>query len=192
MNTHFIFSSFFMREKINIDNDIIKKYCLDLQSKDAGKFVTNYGGWQSSDIRGYNKELSELIEQISHKMNHVKSILGLKNNVNISLGNYWININGKGGFNIPHVHPFSLVSAVYYVNVPKDSGRLVFENPIQQHDYVMKPDTVETFNGINSGYWNVEPEQGELIIFPSWLRHWVEPNNTNENRISIAFNLQID
>jgi uncharacterized protein (TIGR02466 family) len=181
-----------MREKINIDNDIIKKYCLDLQSKDAGKFVTNYGGWQSSDIRGYNKELSELIEQISHKMNHVKSILGLKNNVNISLGNYWININGKGGFNIPHVHPFSLVSAVYYVNVPKDSGKLVFENPIQQHDYVMKPDTVETFNGINSGYWNVEPEQGELIIFPSWLRHWVEPNNTNENRISIAFNLQID
>lgn len=192
MTTHFIFSSFFMKEKLNINNDCIKKYCLDLQSKDSGKFVTNYGGWQSSDIRGYNKELSELIEQIFQKMNHVKSILGLKNNVNISLGNYWININEKGGFNIPHVHPFSLVSAVYYVNVPKDSGRLVFENPIQQHDYVMKPDTVETFNGINSGYWNVEPEQNELIIFPSWLRHWVEPNNTYENRISIAFNLQID
>jgi uncharacterized protein (TIGR02466 family) len=165
---------------------------LNLFTEEQGKFVTNYGGWQSQDKRGHIKELIPLIEEILDKMSYVKGILSLKDNVNISLGNYWININGKGSFNIPHVHPFSLVSAVYYVDVPKDSGRLVFENPIQQHDYVMKPDSVERFNGINSGYWNVEPEQGELIIFPSWLRHWVEPNNTNENRISIAFNLQID
>ena len=181
-----------MKEKLEIDNESIKNYCLDLHKKETGKFVTNYGGWQSQDKRGHTEELDSLMQEISEQMQYVKGILGLKDKENISFGNYWINVNGRGSFNLPHVHPFSLVSAVYYVDVPKDSGRLVFENPIQQHDYVMKPDIVERFNGINSGYWNVEPETGDLIIFPSWLRHWVEPNNTDENRISIAFNLQID
>jgi uncharacterized protein (TIGR02466 family) len=92
---------------------------------------------------------------------------------------------------MPHVHPFCLMAGIYYIKLPKDSGRLVFENPIQQHDFVMLPDTVKKFNSVNSGYWYAEPKEGDLIMFPSWLRHYVEPNNSNEDRISIAFNLEI-
>ena len=181
-----------MKEKLNLNNDLIKKYCLDLRVNEESRFVTNYGGWQSQSKRDIVPQLQSLVNEISNRMRYVKDVLGLRNDLNISFGNYWININGKNSFNLPHVHPFSLASAVYYVAVPKDSGRLVFENPIQQHDYVMKPGSVLEYNGINSGYWNVEPQQGELIIFPSWLRHWVEPNNTDQERISIAFNLEID
>ena len=90
------------------------------------------------------------------------------------------------------MHPFSLVSAVFYLKVPKNSGRLVFENPIQQHDYIMKPGTVKTYNSINSGYWYAEPKEGDLIMFPSWLRHWVEPSQSDEDRISIAFNIEVE
>jgi uncharacterized protein (TIGR02466 family) len=55
----------------------------------------------------------------------------------------------------------------------------------------MLPDTVKKFNSVNSGYWYAEPKEGDLIMFPSWLRHYVEPSKSNEDRISIAFNLEI-
>lgn len=191
MNLNCIFASFFYQEKLNLDIKSIEKYCLELKEKDKGRFVTNYGGWQSNDVDHSVAKIQPLAKEILSKEDTLKQILGLKKDVKISLGNYWININNKGHFNVPHVHPFSLFSAVYYVKVPKNSGRLVFENPIQQHDFVMKPDTVDLFNLFNAGYWYASPEENDLIIFPSWLRHWVEPNYTDKNRISIAFNLEI-
>ena len=191
MNINYLFISFFTQEKLSLNNESIQKYCLDLKKNSKGRQATNYGGWQSDDIDQTVPVLKPLIDEIFLRHTFLRQVFGLKNEVKLKMGNYWLNINNKGDFNIPHVHPFSLASVVYYAKVPKDSGRLVFENPIQQHDYVMKPNTVEKFNTINSGYWNVTPNEGDLIIFPSWLRHWVEPNNTNEDRISIAFNLNI-
>ena len=83
------------------------------------------------------------------------------------------------------------MAGVYYVKVPENSGRLVFENPIQQHDFVMKSNMIKEFNLVNAGYWCAEPKENDLIMFPSWLKHYVEPSESDEERISIAFNLEI-
>jgi len=37
--------------------------------------------------------------------------------------------------------------------------------------------------------FQVEPKEGRLVLFPSWLTHRVSVNRTDEERISIAFNL---
>ena len=33
-----------------------------------------------------------------------------------------------------------------------------------------------------------EPLEGRIIMFPSWLWHCVEPNESNDIRISVSFN----
>ena len=67
------------------------------------------------------------------------------------------------------------LSAVYYVNVPENSGDLVF-NPFTHKNMWTK---------------NIKPEQGMVVIFPSWLHHYTLKNRSNKNRISISANLNV-
>ena len=50
---------------------------------------------------------------------------------------------------------------------------------------------INNYNEINSLSWNVEPKEGTLIMFPSYLEHSVEENKSNEKRISMAFDINI-
>ena len=104
------------------------------------------------------------------------------------LGNMWANINPPGGSNRAHIHPNSLWSGVYYVKAPQNSGQLKIEDPRsvalmtrpKQKD-VPKPDRLLREH-------HYEPKTGRLIMFPSWLNHCVDPNNSNDIRISVSFN----
>ena len=40
----------------------------------------------------------------------------------------------------------------------------------------------------NNDRFFYEPKRGRILLFPSYLGHEVEPNITDEDRISIAFN----
>ena len=91
---------------------------------------------------------------------------------------------------MPHSHPCSVFSGSFYVKVPKDSGSIVFRHPISNlMDSYWINDTVN-FTEFTSCTWKFTPNENDLLIFPSWLEHYVEPNmNKKEERISIAFNL---
>ena len=47
---------------------------------------------------------------------------------------------------------------------------------------------VDKFNGYNSSTWKIKPEENKCILFPSYLKHYVEPNLNKKERISISFN----
>ena len=133
-----------------------------------------------------------IVSELKSNFPQIKEMFGLKKHVSLFVGNGWINVNSKNDFNVPHVHPNSLVSAVYYVKVPNNSGKLVFDNPISQHNFIISSDAIQNFNTLNSSIWSIQPNEGELVMFPSWLKHWVEPNRSEDERISLAFNIQID
>jgi uncharacterized protein (TIGR02466 family) len=122
----------------------------------------------------------------------LKSRLGFKDDVKIYLNNLWININQKSSFNRPHVHPGSTLSGTYYVDCDTNSGNLVFKHPSMGHQYSIKDGAIDEFTEYNAAHWSVSPEIGKLIIFPSWLEHYVEPNVSERERISIAFNIEIE
>jgi uncharacterized protein (TIGR02466 family) len=103
----------------------------------------------------------------------------------------WANVNGKGAFNTPHDHEGAHLSGSYYVSVPetKDeaSGALEFLNPVgagwpklPNGEFMMRPTLF------------VPPQPGWILIFPAYLRHWVYPNQEDEERVSIAFNLRLE
>jgi uncharacterized protein (TIGR02466 family) len=47
---------------------------------------------------------------------------------------------------------------------------------------------VDSYNHYNSSIWKIEPEENICILFPSYLKHYVEPNLNKKERVSISFN----
>jgi len=173
---------------LNIDNNAILKFCKQ-QSKLKGRVETNVGGWQSKDIQTNNVAYNELLSTITSYANEMANDIGLKDG--LRMVNSWININDYRDFNEVHKHPHSTLSGVYYVSVPENSGKIVFENPAYESMiYDWTSEKVKDFTIYTSAKYFYETLVGRLYIFPSWLNHSVESNlNKKEKRISISFNL---
>jgi uncharacterized protein (TIGR02466 family) len=182
------FSSIVYRDKLEVDNRAITDYCYHLQETSKGVYASNEGGWQSELINDEAELLHPLLVEITNRLNQLHIELGFKDTLRQQIGECWININGPGDFNKPHVHPGAFFSGVYYVKAGEFAGALELMNPITAHQYTIPVGVTENVNGYNSGVSWVQPEVGGLVIFSPWLQHHVQPNRSNTDRISIAFN----
>lgn len=192
MKVNSIFSSFIATDFLKeIDNNKLKEYALALRKNSPGVIKSNFLGWQSDILKTPNDQITVFVDTLLKKGNFLKSHLGFKNNSIVYLNNLWININQKSSFNRPHIHPDCIFSGVYYVSCSEDSGKIVFKHPSIAQQLFIKEETLETFTEFNAATWSILPEAGKLVIFPSWLEHYVEPNVTEEERISIAFNMNV-
>jgi uncharacterized protein (TIGR02466 family) len=99
----------------------------------------------------------------------------------------WINVLGQGGLNTPHDHPAWVWSGTYYVSVPDgddaQSGAIEFLDTRTN----LRTLTVEGAACFASKFI-LKPRVGTIVVFPSYLRHWVYPNESSLERVSIAFN----
>ena len=101
----------------------------------------------------------------------------------------WAIINKKGDSNNEHIHPNSNLSAAYYVKAPEDCGEFVVNNPHTINRNIF-PDR-ENPTELNRLIAKHKVEEGDLLIFPAYLPHHVLPNESDEERIVISFNLWI-
>ena len=172
---------------LEIDNTKLEQYCLELSKKDKGREKSNSGGWQSNDLQ-QDSRMDNFVSELSKHAGFFFQELGLT--MDAGLINIWININKYRDYNREHIHPNSKVSGVYYVKVPEKSGNFVFLHPmydIMGYDWYYEGDPGSEY--VTSAK-KLHPTPGTLILFPSWLKHFVEPNmNISEKRISISFNL---
>ena len=103
----------------------------------------------------------------------------------------WINCGYGESYNVPHVHPGSILSGVLYLKTPEGSGRIVFKDPRPQaiwSELHKKPSLSKCIH--LSPLAKIIPVAGKIIVFPSWLEHYVEPGqNQSELRISMPFNI---
>ena len=98
----------------------------------------------------------------------------------------WSVVLRSQGYQIPHIHPDAWLSGVYYAKVPSfigaqgsgDDGCIEFGEPNDQL-FFARPPPVGCFR----------PEEGKLFLFPSFLFHRTIPYESDETRISIAFDL---
>jgi len=147
-----------------------------------GRIKSNRGGWQSNDL--FSKLLDEYVLD---QVNKVSTTWGFKNKLKIY--NFWFNINKSGDYNISHFHANSLLSGVLYLKCPEGSGNIFFENPIFPllESYTETLEKLEK-NPFNSYHFSYTPKKSSLLIFPSWIRHHVDPGTFGGERISISFN----
>lgn len=162
----------------SIDLNPLIDYAYHLKESGIGEVgrKSSVNGFQTKEIYDVDDILIPLFNQISNiAYTNCKDIIGL---MELQLGYYWININGNGSYNEKHHHmgsnpnskKQSILSGVFYLNIPYgDSGNIVFS--VKDKSEV-----------------SIKPENGDLLLFSPAMIHRVESNNTNEERISIAFN----
>ena len=171
-----------------IQNELVD-YAYDLKKKDPeGNLLSNRGGWQSKgfDVNDENDKLHQFIVNCFSQFPYIKISVKL-------LLHGWININKPGDYNVMHSHPTNDLSGVIWLNAPKDSGRIVFVSPFNFKSYKemssYTDDFKKSFNIDESYYFN--PIAGRILVFPSHLQHEVLENKSNEDRISVSFNIRL-
>ena len=96
----------------------------------------------------------------------------------------WGNRNPKGSKHHEHVHPNSIISGVFYLRQDPKLPPIQFSKSNQES---MKLDP-RKYNTYNAETFLLPCTSGELILFPSSLRHSVPVNQGDEERISLSFN----
>jgi len=96
----------------------------------------------------------------------------------------WANRNPKGSKHHEHVHPNSIVSGVMYFQINEKLPPISFSKD-RQDGMKLNP---EKYNHMNSETFMLPCKPGELILFPSSLKHSVPTNQGEEDRISVSFN----
>lgn len=170
-----------------IDNKAIKDYCLKVRKQKPGIKKSNQGGWHSGElILPIPNSLQQLFNDLTIFVNEVCARhTGINNLV---LGNFWININGHNDYNLLHDHHNSILSGVYYVSVPrKDMGDLIL-NRGDNMEYFMSSNIKREQTMANSLNAVKPAIESSFYLFPSWVKHSVERNESTKERISIAFN----
>ncbi len=174
-------------------NKQLTQYIYDLHKNDKeGIQRSNVNGWHSKNFK---------IEKDNIPYNFVKSIHAYVKEVivdgfgwkyvpeKVGVSEIWAIINKKGTFNSSHNHPGSYLSAAYYVKAPNNCGNIHFYDPNEIKKF-NSPST-EKLTELSTSGFSIKPEEGHLLIFPSYLYHDVGKSLSDEDRIVISFNVSI-
>lgn len=165
--------------------DIIKDYKEKNPTKEKSR--SNVGGYQSPDTLHHVEELRPIFEYICQMAFKATADLDFID-CDIALTSAWLNINDtRQCINTEHVHG-DIFSGVFYLHAPEESGKLSIINPGINRMW-KGCDLALNKNQFTGEIINIEPIEGNIILFPSYLPHSVLPNNHDEERISIGFNI---
>ena len=180
------FPTIIYAEDFKLDTNKIAQDIIQWSRQDSGVTKTNVNGWHSETNMHEKSEYKPLVNELFRMAHQIFDEEWLEREP--FLGNMWANINPFGGYNKPHVHPNALFSGVYYIKTPPNCGRLVCQDP--------RPGIQTCMPTRKEGQppphlWrevHLEPQENRAIMFPAWLWHGVEPNKSNDIRISVSFN----
>lgn len=192
MNIENIFVNVLANDKLDVDNEVLEQYCFGLPNIDPGRKVSNEGGYQSNifDMRSV-PEMRKLHEEIQLRANAFHDYMGFKKSLKKVIDQCWVNINPPGTYNSMHTHNGGVITGIYYVKVPENSGELQMITPNPAFDFVMKDEYVEIPNQFNASNIIINPVAGRLYMFPCWIAHQVKINLSAKPRISIAFDIAL-
>ncbi|HVY22737.1 MAG TPA: TIGR02466 family protein [Steroidobacteraceae bacterium] len=201
MTVHSLFPTFVYTARLPATgwrkfNQQLLRECRQLQLDDhAGQRWSkkNYpGGFTSYNSACRMHTLSPTFALLERKLNrHVKHFaeslhLDLQNR-ELSMTDCWVNIMPQGVVHGLHLHPLSTISGTYYVQTPRGSPAIKFEDPRLDRFMAAPPRTAEC-PPEQKPWYHIPAEAGKLVLFESWLRHEVAPNPVAMERISISFN----
>jgi uncharacterized protein (TIGR02466 family) len=129
------------------------------------------------------EELARFQEWLGEKLERPKDYYQFYDRMS-KVTNSWMNRHYRGGYTAEHCHNSSTFVASCYLKCPPGSGNIEFKNPLEYH--------------LNS--WPIHPEEmmyievpvktGDVLIFPGWLKHRVQPNNTDQERLVMTINIK--
>ena len=105
----------------------------------------------------------------------------------LQIATSWCHISPPNSVSAPtHTHANSYISGVFYIT---EGSPIVFYNPLFSLWKMVASREIKNKSFRASNEFYINPIPGKLLLFPSFLGHSVSNNNSDKERISIAFNI---
>ena len=176
-------------------NEVLREVILAEESMCESLGQSNIGGWHSrTDFLNHSEPMIAILITwitwgVSRMVDATAGAGVFKGSVSLSA---WATVCRSGTYHAPHSRPDSAWSGVYYV----DAGTDCDENPLSGVLEFLDPRAgaaAVTAPGDPYGELvRIRPEDSLLVVFPSWLFHWVHPYAGRTPRITVSFNAAVD
>ena len=143
-------------------------------------------GWQSERTLHEREATRDLIACVNNAVKSVLRFWRIGYDA-FEITGCWANVLAKGAAHKAHSHPNNFLSGVYYVRTHPGTDTINFHDPRNQTGIIRPPVTELTAE--NTDQVVVRVKNGTLLLFPSYLQHSVDANLSEEERVSISFNL---
>ena len=175
--------------------DALRNSILEKMSTDEGMRRSNVGGWHSdTEMLSWGGEAAQaLSERVVSMAKRMSSFADRSHDQFSWWCQMWANVSKQGAWNHMHIHPGNLWSAVFYVDMGGENvgGSFYFEDP--RFPIAAMHNTRFRFPDEEGRPQSWQPEirlnAGNILMFPSWLRHGVRTYEGDGTRISIAMNV---
>jgi uncharacterized protein (TIGR02466 family) len=167
-----------------------------MRTRSSGLQRSNRGGWHSATDLFHRPEPG--CRELSRRLLEAVRVATLTVSPSFDLGTHavqaegWFNVLAPGGMHTPHDHPAWVWSGCYYASLPtedagSDAGEVGGELEFLDSRTNIRTLTVDGADCFKSKA-RVRPHLGAILMFPSYLLHWVTQNTSDKDRISVAFN----
>jgi uncharacterized protein (TIGR02466 family) len=175
------------RNDISVKSDVAVGAKLNLQESEL-----DFLDADDANIQTLNSFLSELIVTVATETN--QGFWPEDADVDATITESWYHITKNGGYHDAHSHPNCSWCGIYYLDpgeadFNQKSGVNRFYDPRVNADHYLDAGS-QYLN--STGIWDIEPVEGQVIIFPSYLKHSALPYFGQSDRVVIAFNARVD
>ncbi len=143
-------------------------------------------GWQSEQTLHEREEFRDFVSCVNNAVQSVLRFLRIGYDA-FEITGCWATVLAKGAMHKAHSHPNNFLSGVYYVRTHPGTDTINFHDPRSQTG-IIRPPVVE-LTADNTDQVVVTVKNGTLLVFPAYLQHSVDANMSEEERISISFNI---
>jgi len=168
--------------KTSFNEDLIQFIIGEAEKSKENYYKSNRGGWQSRTDLYDEPALHDLGNAV---YNVVKT--SIPETQGIYFQQMWAAVNKRGNWNAIHQHGNYQMSGAYYLQVPENSGEIVFRDP--------RPCAISNWvvnKVLTKGeFEKITPKESDLMIWPAFLDHFVEPSESDQDRIMISFDFNI-
>lgn len=162
-----------------------------LTQMDGGSYESKY--LNADDYRDHPCPVGDMVNQVETKAKECYYDMAPFNS-HVEMDNFWFVFTPPGDQVAVHTHPGVVFGGVTYIQVPEgDCGSLSVRRNLTESHLYLSMGSYSTGSRGNTpctwGSYSYPPMVNKLILFPGWTPHDVSRNNTDEERISLAFNL---
>lgn len=169
-----------VQQEISLCINTAREVSVDTKTQWGDTVVTTFDG--TNDIETYNLTTLNLV--MKQAINEYVKTINYRG-PELVLTESWFNFYKSNGFQFDHSHPTFRVAGTYYYKSNGNDGSIRFQNPNPYAHAQLFP-----ADGTSVESVSYAPKPGRLLLFPSWLVHRVNLNNTDNERISIAMNFK--
>jgi len=184
--------------RLHYDNYDMAKACVDMvhkfESADAEPcyYPFGYTSFNKQNVENGNVIFSEEIRPLAEYLWGATQTIHDLNNLSgtVAYASSWLTIGRKYSYHERHHHNPHTWSGVYYAQAEEDDAEIIFYNPMMDSGWPHAES--KEFNNHNSMLSTNSVKTGDVIIFPSYLEHKVDQQLHDRERITLAFNFNIE